>query len=124
MLGVVLLLYNLLLKECQNIDDEDGNLQRQEEGKAALNQEWELASSELKKVEEHLREQGAQIVGMINRKERCTAVINNDKAKNIRLAAGSIASRKKKSKKGGSAEVIQQCHSTHCFITAKDINIE
>ena len=76
MLGVVLLLYNLLLKECRDIDKEEGNLQIQENEKKVINQEWEIASDELHKVEKELSELGGSIVECINRKARCEAVSN------------------------------------------------
>ena len=54
MLGVVLMMYNLLLKECKRIDDEsDGEILLKE--KEEINDKWEALSLELLNVELKLK---------------------------------------------------------------------
>ena len=65
MLGIVLLLCNLLLEECNTIDGEK-HLQAE---KSKVSQEWEIASLELHK----------EVVIMTNRMNRCQAIMDNDK---------------------------------------------
>ena len=60
----------------------------------------------------------------INRRTRCEAVYNGDRKKNEKLAADSVASRKK-SFKGRKKKVDQQkCESSTCIITVNDVNVE
>ena len=69
LLGIVLLLYNLLLKECKNIDEAEGR-ERLKEGATKLSEQWELASLELHTAEKELKEHGENVVVMINRSHR------------------------------------------------------
>ena len=101
MLGVVLVMYNLLLKECK----------RKEE----INDKWEALSLELLNVELNLRQHAVNISTMINRMNRFEAVVRGDQAENIRLAM----SRKSKKKTVG-----EKCESDCCFVTDYDYNVE
>ena len=74
MLGVVLMMYNLLLKECKRIDEEsDGEILLKE--KEEINDKWEALSLELLNVELNLRQHVVNTSTMINRMNRFEAVV-------------------------------------------------
>ena len=74
MLGVVLMMYNLLLKECKRIDEEsDGEILLKE--KEEINGKWEALSLELLNVELNLRQHVVNTSTMINRMNRFEAVV-------------------------------------------------
>ena len=64
--GVVLLLYNLLLNYCKEIDNEGDNITQQQIQKDLVNQELAIASLELEKDERLMHEHGKNVVTMIN----------------------------------------------------------
>ena len=85
LLGVVLLIYNLLLNECNRIDNEVGAEElaaRQRE----VDEKWEVASLQLLAAEKDLREHGSNIVIMTNRLHRYEAIARGDKKENLMLS--------------------------------------
>ena len=125
-LGVTLLLYNLLLKECQAVDEEAGAVAQQAKEKSAIDQEWVLASQEMTKFEEQLKDVAKCILMMMNRKARCEAVMKGNHTSNESLAENSVATRKSGSSKGKyrKKESPSHCASSLCIVTAHDSDIE
>ena len=74
LLGVVLLLYNLLLEKCKQIDNRTGALEMEEEQKMSED-EWKEASLLLLDAEKNLMEHGENIIAMTNRYK---AVLNGN----------------------------------------------
>ena len=118
-LGVVLLLYNLLLKKCKDLDAEEGGDAMASE-RAKLEEDWELSSLALQETEHKLQEHGQNVVIMINRMNRYVAVIKGDERENIRLS--DVSDTRRKSKK--SKEKVKKCRSPNCFVTKHDINVQ
>ena len=71
-LGIVLLLYNLLLQKCREIDMEE-NSEKLSADQQKINEEWEIASLELAQNNESLQQHSGNVVEMEN-------IINQDKA--------------------------------------------
>ena len=61
MLGIILLMYNLILGEFKSIDLDEGASILQEE-KVKAPEDWEVASLELNKLVQDMREHGKNVV--------------------------------------------------------------
>ena len=83
-LGVTLLLYNELLKECRKLDEEDGVTLTKEQD--AIYNEWEFASIKLNMIETEMQVLAQNVITMINHRDRLQAVLSNDSKKNNDLA--------------------------------------
>ena len=83
-LGVVLLLYNLLLEKCKEIDKQGADVLAHVCDQ--LEQEWELASLTLDECQKKLYEHGQNVVIMTNRMNRHDFVKNGDQKENICLS--------------------------------------
>ena len=117
-LGIVLLLYNLLLNECKQLDEQEGGEQMQCE-REKLEQEWELSSLTLVNEEKNLRAR-AKCGGDDKPTHRQEAVMKGNKRENIRLSNVSDIRRKLKRKIN-----IENCGSSNCYITIMhDVNSE
>ena len=122
LLGVVLLLYNLLLNYCKEIDNEGDNITQQQIQKDLVNQEWEITSLKLEKNEQLMHEHGKNVITMINFQSWMEAVISGDQKENTKLAACGDSSRKLKQKKGRKSA--EKCDYELCCITIHDSNVE
>ena len=85
MLGVVLLLYNLLLAECQRIDQIESEDAMEIENRKNSD-DCEVASLELLSLKEELQATGKKILLLTNNNHRYAAVSNGDFEENDQLA--------------------------------------
>ena len=96
MLGVVLLLYNLLLAECQRIDQIESEDAMEIENRKNSD-DCEVASLELLSLKEELQATGKKILLLTNNNHRYAAVSNGDFEENDQLAG--FGDKRRKSKK-------------------------
>ena len=117
MLGVVLLLYNLLLAECQRIDQIESEDAMEIENRKNSD-DCEVASLELLSLKEELQATGKKILLLTNNNHRYAAVSNGDFEENDQLAGFGDKRRKSKNNKG-----VQRCSARCCFVSFHDVNI-
>ena len=99
MLGVVLLLYNLLLAECQRIDQIESEDAMEIENRKNSD-DCEVASLELLSLKEELQDTGKKILLLTNNNHRYAAVSNGDFEENDQLAGFGDKRRKSKNNNG------------------------
>ena len=111
LLGLVLLLYNLLLEKCKQIDNRTGALEMEEE-QIMSEDEWKEASLLLLDAEKNLMGHIENIIAMTNRLNRYKAVLNGNTAEHVKL--WNVSDVLKKSKK---RTAVEKCKMKHCFVT-------
>ena len=97
MLGVVLVLYKLLLAECQKLDVDQGAEIAESQERKALNQEWEISSEKLQDSEKELRNHSRNVLYMLNLNARFEAILDNNKKENEDLVAASTSGKRMQS---------------------------
>ena len=118
LLGITLLLYNLLLRFCQQVDQEDGGatMVRNREERQTKMQEWQASSLLLSEKFQRLQNIGEAVVETENRIARIEAVLNskfNDNARIARLSEKASSRRK----------AHEKCNSLIRCITVLDTSV-
>ena len=116
-LGVVLLVYNLLLGVCQELDRYEESIEVIEE-QHKISEEWEEASCLYQEHLHELHEQSEAVVEMENRLGRLQAAITGNSAE---IAV--IAQKQDSRRKGRKNLSHESCESDLCIMTKHDINV-
>ena len=115
LLGITLLLFNLLLQSCQELDEEE-NWRDTDQEKNAMMSEWEEASVLLAENQAEFERIGTEIVEMENRMGRVDAMLQGDIAENRRIASQSETGPKRRRRQ-------EKCNSVVCCIMDVDADV-
>ena len=115
-LGIVLYLYNLLLKHVKELDATESSIALQRKAPLDLEDEWKIACEEMEKKEKEIRMYDSAFVDLCNFRDRTQAIRSGDLALNDDIAKQSDNSRKRAKKQ-------EKCASLRCCISDFDGNI-
>jgi hypothetical protein len=126
MLGIVLLMYNELEKDCHWLDREYAEfVESKQIGKPELSEDWELQSVKLQKKNDELKNLGPVTVDLQNRISRVQAAMGNCTTTEQEMLANYSEAKRQSSKRKGKKKnyKIEHCKAEHCVITKHDWNI-